>query len=43
MESYFLLPDNSKYLVPSKTLINPTVLLNLALKGLPIKFLYEML
>ena len=44
MESYFSLPNNTKYLVPSYTLINPSILSNLMGKRLaPIKFLYEML
>ena len=34
MESYIILPHNTKYLVPSETLINPPILLNLIRKGL---------
>ena len=44
MESYFSPPNNTKYLISSKTLINPFILLNLTGKGLvPIKILYEIL
>ena len=34
MKSYFSLPNNTKYLVPSKTLINPSNSSNLICKGL---------
>ena len=34
MKSYFSPPNNTKYLVPSVTLINPSILLNLIPKGL---------
>ena len=44
MKSYFLIPNNTKYLVLLKTLINSSCLLKLTHKGLAaIKFLYEML
>ena len=44
MKSYFSLPNNTKYLAPSKTLINPTILSNLIREGLKsIKLLYGML
>ena len=44
MKSYFSLPNNTKYLAPSKTLINPTILSNLIPEGLKsIKLLYGML
>ena len=40
----FSLPKNTKYLVPSSTLINPFLLLNLIMKGLKaLKVLYETL
>ena len=42
MESYFQLPNNTKYLVPSKTLIDSSISSKLVRKGLAIKFLYEM-
>ena len=36
-------PNNTKYLVPSSTLINPSALSNLICNGFaPIKVLYEM-
>ena len=34
MESYFSLGNNAKYLILSKTLINPFILLNRTSKGL---------
>ena len=34
MESYFSLSNNTKYLVPAKTQINPPILSNLIRKGL---------
>ena len=44
MELYFSLSNNSKYLVPSETLINLSILLKLIRKHLEsIKVLYEML
>ena len=44
MKSYFSLPNNTKYLVPSQTLTNPSILLNLICKDLAsIKVLHEML
>ena len=44
MESYFSLPNNTKYQVSSKTLINPSILSNPIRKGLEsIKPYYEML
>ena len=44
MESYFSLPNDTKYLVPSETLIDPSILLNLIPKCLEsIKRLHEML
>ena len=44
MESYFSAPNNTKYLVSSETLINPSILLNVICKGFkPIKILYQML
>ena len=43
MKSYFSAPDDTKYLVPSKILTNPSALPNLICNGLsPIKVLYEM-
>ena len=44
MTSYFSGLNNTKYLVPSQTLINLSILSNLIRKGLaPIKLLYGML
>ena len=44
MKSYFSPPNNIKFLVPSETLIDPSILLNLIRKDLArIKVLYEML
>ena len=44
MKSYFSHPNNSKYLVPSKNLINPSILLNLIHEDLEsTKLLYEMM
>ena len=44
MNSYFLLSNNTKYLVPSQMSINPYTSSNQICKGLAlIKFLYEML
>ena len=44
MKSYFLLPNNTKFLVPSQTLSDPSFLSNLIHKGLlSIRLLYEML
>ena len=44
MKLYILAPNKTKYLVPSKTLINPSILLNLIRKdSAPITLLYEML
>ena len=43
MASCFSGPNNTKYLVPSKTLINPPTLLNLTSYGFAtIKVLYDM-
>ena len=39
MDSYFSLPNNTKYLVPLQTLINPSILSNLK----SIKLLHKML
>ena len=44
MESYFSAPNNTKYLVSSLTLTNPSIFLNLIRKGLAsTKFLQEIL
>ena len=40
MTSYFSAPNNTKYLIPSQTLINPSTLSN---HFTPIKVLYEIL
>ena len=43
MKSYFSPPNNTKYLVPSLTVMNPFILLNLICYGFaPIKVLSEM-
>ena len=43
MQSNLSLPNNTKYLVPSKTLIKPSTLSNLRRNGFAwIKVLYEM-
>ena len=42
MKSYFSPPNNTKYLVPSQTVINPSTLSNLIFNGFaPIKVLQE--
>ena len=44
MESDFSLPNNAKYLILLKIIVNPSILLNLIPKGLEsITILYEML
>ena len=44
MESYFSLPNNIKCLVPSETLIDPSILLNIIRKDLEsVKILYEII
>ena len=42
MASYFLGPNNTKYVVPSQTLKNPCTLSNIIHNGFaPVKVLYE--